>query len=138
MSILTDLLSHKITFSQAVAEGEQWAANLVKNNPAATAFAGAALSDLKQAASNAVDLADKALGPIVHAGSIAVQTAANAAIISAVGPAGAALTPAVDSAIDNITAALKAEIDAAALQAKAAMAPAPAAAQPAGNAQGAA
>ena len=122
MSILTDLLGKKITFNQAVAEGAQWVQQLVAHDPTLTSAAGAALADLKQAASNAVDLADKALGAVIAPATVAVEAAAAAAIARAVGPAAVALTPAVDSAIETIAAALKAEIDAAALAAKAQLA----------------
>lgn len=124
MSILSDLLAHKITFSQAVTEAEQWAANLVKNNPAATAAAGAALSDFKQAASNAVDLADKAVGALLQPATVTIEAAADAALARAIGPGAVALSPIVDSGIDNAAAMLKAVIDASAMKAKAALQPA--------------
>lgn len=123
MSILTDLVNKKITFGSAIAEATQWVQQLVAHDPTLTAAAGVALSDLKQAASNAVDLADKALGPLVAAATLAVEGAANAAIASAVGPGAAVLTPAVDSAIQTIADSLHAEIDAAALKARASLAP---------------
>jgi hypothetical protein len=122
MSILSELLAKKITFGQAVSEGAQWIGHVFANDQVAQAAAATALSDLKQAASNAVDLADKALGAIIMPATAAVETAANAAIASAVGPVAAGvLTPAADHAIETIAAALKAEIDAAALKAKAAL-----------------
>lgn len=126
MSILTDALSHKITFPTAVAEFGQWVSRLVSGNAIAEQAASTVLSDLKQAASNAIDLADKALGPIVLVGSTAVEAAANTAIASALGPNAAALTPAVDHAIQTIADALHAEIDAAATKARAALTPQPA------------
>lgn len=123
MSILTDLLAKKITFSQATAEASAWVSHVFANDQVASAAAAVVLSDLKQAASNAVDLADKALGAVIAPATIAIETAANAAIAQAVGPVGAGLlTPAADHAIETIAAALKAEVDAAALKAKAALA----------------
>jgi hypothetical protein len=123
MSILSDLLSKKITFSQAADEVVQWGEKMIGGNAAASQAVSAAVSDLKQAASNAVALADTALGALLQPATVAVEAAASGAITAAIGPVAAgALTPAVDSAIDNITAALKAEIDAAAMSARAALA----------------
>jgi hypothetical protein len=126
VSILTDLISKKITFSTAATEVGQWLSRLVTGNVIAQQAASTVLSDLKQAASNAVALADGALGPIVLVGSTAVEAAANSALTSALGPNAGALTPAVDHAIETIAQALKAEIDAAATKARAALTPAPA------------
>lgn len=126
MSILTDLIAKKITFSTAAAEAGQWLSRLVSGNAIAQQAAATVLTDLKQAASNAVALADGALGPIVLVGSTAVEAAANSALASALGPSAGALTPAVDHAIETISQALKAEIDAAATKARASLTPAPA------------
>jgi len=124
VSILSDLMSKKITFSQAASEFVSWGEKLIGSNAAASAAVAAAVSDAKQAASNAVALADTALGALLMPATIAVEAAANGAITSAIGPVAAgALTPAVDSAITNIANALKAEIDAAALAVRAKLAP---------------
>lgn len=123
MSILSDLLHGKITFGTAEQEIEQWMEGIVKNDPAMTAAAGAIGSDLKQAASNAIALADTALGALIAPATTVVETAVNGLITSAIGPGAVVLTPAVDSAITTMTNALKAEIDAAATKARAALAP---------------
>jgi hypothetical protein len=128
MSILSDVLNHKITFSQAASEAVAWGEKLIAHDPKLTQAVAVVVSDAKQAASNAVALAGSALGQIILPGSVAVEAAANAAIVSAIGPlAAAALTPAADNAIETIAAALKAEIDAAVLSAKAQLATPPAA-----------
>lgn len=118
MSILTDLLQKKISFSQAVSQGEAWFSSILTHAPSAVqSDVAAGLSDFKQAASDAVALADTALGPILVVGTTTVEAAANTAITAAVGPAlSAALTPAVDAGITSVTNALHAEIDAVAAQ----------------------
>lgn len=123
MSILTDLLSKKITFSQAASEVVQWGEKLIASDPTITNAVGVVVSDAKQAASNAVAIAGGALAQVILPGSVAVEAATNAAILKAVGPLGAGLlTPAVDNAIETVANALKAEIDAAVLNAKAQLA----------------
>jgi hypothetical protein len=119
MSILSDAISGKITFATAAAEAGAWVSRWVQGNPAAQAAAGAVLSDLKQAASNAVALADTALGPIIVGASLSIEASANLAMAKALGPVGVALTPAVDHAIETIANALKAEVDAAAAKLRA-------------------
>lgn len=123
MSILTDLLSKKITFSQAVTEGESWFSTILGKSPIAVqADVAQGLSDFKQAASNAVALADTALGPILAVGTTAIETAANTALMAATGGAAAPLTPIMDSGIGQVVAALHAEIDAVAAQFRAKLA----------------
>jgi hypothetical protein len=126
MSILTDLLSGKITFSQAATEVEQWGEKvlgLAGANSAASSDVASAVSDLKQAASNAVALGDTALGGLIAVGAPLVEGAFNGVVTKALGGTIAGqLTPAVDSSIDDIASALKAEIDAAALAIRAKLA----------------
>lgn len=121
MSILSDLLNGKITFGQAVTEGGQWfSAILAKAPPEVQSDVAAGLSDFKQAASNAVMLADTALGPILAVGTVAVESAANVALTSIAGPAVAGqISPGLDAALSQGAAALKAEIDAVAAQVRA-------------------
>lgn len=128
MSILSQLLDGKITFSQAVAQGEQWFSTLLAKAPTGVQQdVAAGLSNFKQAASNAVALADTAMGGIISVGSIAVADAANIAITKIVGPANATeLTPGVDATITQAANALKAEIDAVAAQIRAAIVGTPA------------
>jgi hypothetical protein len=126
MSILTDLLHKKITWQTAVTQIEAWGAKLVAGNPILQATAGAVMSDLKQAASDAITLADTAAGPLIATGAEAVNVAFAAAAKAYLGPFGAVVSPAAHDAIDRIAAGLKAEIDMAAAQMKAGLAqPAP-------------
>lgn len=122
MSILSDAWNRKITWTQAGSEIVSWFEHVI---PQATAAAQPeltqAMSDLKQAASNALGWADTALGPIMATGTAVVEGAANVALISVVGPTAAgAITPGLDAAISAVSAGLKAAIDAeeAALRAK--------------------
>lgn len=133
MSLLSQLFEGKITFGQAVSEGQQWFSNILSHAPAAVqADVSDALSNFKQAASNAVALADTSLGPILAIGTAAVETAANTALTAATGGIAAPLTPIVDSGIQSVVNALHAEIDAVAAQVRAKLAtptPAPTTAQ---------
>lgn len=126
MSILTDLLAKKITFAQAVAEAAGWAQKLVASDPTLTAAAGAVLSDVKQAASNAVDMADTWIGQHVGPMTLAIETAADSALAAATGGKSVPFNGFVNDGIDRMVQAGKAELDAWALKAKASLAtPAP-------------
>ena len=120
MSILSQLFEHKITFSQAITEGESWFNNILTHAPAVVqADVAQALSDFKQAASNAIALADTSLGPILAVATTAIEAAANTALTSATAGAAAPLIPIVDSGISQVVNALHAEIDAVAAQVRA-------------------
>lgn len=116
MSILTDLFEGKITFSQAATKAEAWASSIVSKDPALTALTGDALSAVKQAASNAVMLADTELGQ--HAGAIttAVQTSLDAAFAAATGGASVPFAPIINSGVAQLVAAAKSAADAWALE----------------------
>ena len=120
MSILSDLLNKKITFSEAATEAEQWAAKIVASDSSLTTAVGTVTADLKQAASNAVALAGTALGALIAPAAATVEAAANELLTKAIGAGATTITPAVDNAITTGANALKAEIDAAetALRAK--------------------
>lgn len=118
MSILSDLISKKITFDQAVQEIEVWATNLTANDPTTTAVVGSLVTDAKQAASDAITIGDSALGGIIGPASIAVETAMEAALSSATHGVSNVFNPLISAGIDTIANALKAEIDAVALKAK--------------------
>lgn len=122
MSILTDVLSGKITFSQAAAEAAAWAQKIVACDPTLTATAGAVLSDVKQAASNAVDMADTWVGQHVAPMTAAIETAADAALAAATGGKSIPFNGFVNDGIDRMVQAGKAELDAWALKAKATLA----------------
>lgn len=122
MSILSQLFEGKITFDQAVLAGGQWFSTLLTKAPTSVQQdVSQGLSDFKQAASNAVALADTALGPILAVGTVAVNTAVNGALTSATGGAATGLTPMVDAGIDSVINAFHAEIDAVAAQFRASL-----------------
>lgn len=127
MSILTEALRRRITFGQAAIQIEAWGSALLSKAPAAVQTdVGAAISDLKQAASNAIQLADTAAGPLIAEGSVAVSTAFTAVLTKYLGPLAAVESPVTTDAVNTVAAALKAEIDAMATQAIASLKPAPA------------
>lgn len=117
MSIISDALTRKITWTTAAQEIGQWFSQVFAHAaPEAQQALTAAQAELKQAASNAIAFADTALGPIIAAGAATVSTAANTALAAALGPVGAgAITPAMDAAIIHVAESLKAEIDAEAI-----------------------
>src|ERR1700751_1773370 len=116
MSILTDLIEGKITFQTAVQEAGQWAAKLVAADPILTTAAGNVLSDVKQAASNAVVLADSAIGASILPASKALEVALDAALNSITKGASIPFNGFVNDGIDQMAAAIKAEADAWALK----------------------
>jgi len=128
MSILSQLFSGKITFSQAESQVDTWFSTILSKAPAAVqGDVATASSALKQAASDAVGLADTALGGILATGSTIVESAANTALNATIGPiAAATLTPAVDASITAVTNGLKAAIDAEATALRAQLAQGPA------------
>lgn len=127
-SILSQLLKGQITFSQAATEAASWFSVIVSRadpstQAAVTQAAGAALSDVKQAASNAVDFAEGALGPVLSVAVDAVEAATEALLTHAVGPTTSGqLTPIVDNGIDQLVAMLTAAAQAKGAQIKAALA----------------
>jgi hypothetical protein len=114
MSILSDAFSKRITWTTAATQIGQWFAQILGPNASGEAAqqAGALMSDLKQAASDAIGLADTALGPILAAGALAVEGAADTALKAAIGPAATIITPAIDAAITQAENALVAAIKA--------------------------
>ncbi|HEY7852936.1 MAG TPA: hypothetical protein VIB82_08160 [Caulobacteraceae bacterium] len=122
MSILSQLAEGKISFSQAASEAEAWFAKLVANAPAPVqADIKLVETNFKQVASDALGLADTAMGPILSVATVSVEAAANTALTAA---GVIALCPAADAAISNIEAALKAQVDATVAQWRANLTPA--------------
>jgi hypothetical protein len=119
MSILTDLMQKKITFSQAATQAGEWVSQIVAKDPTLQATAATVLSDVKQAASNAVNLAESALDSAILPAAASVEAAFEAALAKATGGVSLPFNPIITHGIDTIAAALKAEVDAAALKAKA-------------------
>jgi hypothetical protein len=122
MSILTDLLKGKITFGQAASEAEQWASHIVSADPTLATAAGAILSDVKQAASNAVSMADGAVGAAVGPLAATIETGLDAALATVTKGESIPFNGFVNDGIDQMAAAIKAEADAWSLKAKAALA----------------
>lgn len=123
MSILSDLLNKKITFSQAAAQAAAWASTLIAHDPVLSTTASAVLSDVKQGASNAVEMADTALGAIIGPATLATETALEAALAAATKGASVPFNPLISDGIDRIASAVKAEADAWALRTKASLVP---------------
>lgn len=130
MSILSQLMRGKITFSQAATQAGDYAQKLTAADPALAATSAAILSAVKQGASNAIMLADTALGPMILAAGDTVEAALETALASATKGLSVPFNPIMDATIDQIAAAAKAQADAWALAAKAKLAaatpPAPA------------
>lgn len=124
MSILNDLLKKRITFNQAAVQIEQWAAQVVRNllsDPTVVATTGAVLSDLKQAASDALSLGDSLAGPIIAAEAAAIEGAADAVFKAYFGPAAPIASKATHDSVDRIAAGMTALIHIKVLQYKASM-----------------
>lgn len=101
MSILTELMHGKITFSQAAAKATAWAQSIIAGDAVLTEAAGASLSIVKQAASDAITIGDTALA--THAGPVAdaVEAALETALSRATNGASVAFNPLIDAGIDQ-------------------------------------
>jgi ubiquinone biosynthesis protein UbiJ len=127
MSILSQIMSRQIGWTEAKTRIEAWFAGIAaKLGDAAKPAVAAAEADLKQAASNAISLADQAAAPhLAEFADMAGAWFANA-VSAYLGPVAAgALTPAIHDALDTLAAGAKAELDALAAQLKAELAGAP-------------
>lgn len=122
MSILSDLAHGHITFHQAAAQAEQWASQVVSHDPILAATASTLLADVKQAASDAVGLADSALGQFIIPAAGTVEVALDAALAKATGGLSIPFNHFTSDGIDKFAAAIKAEADAWTLKVKAALA----------------
>jgi len=122
MSITSQLFKKQITFNQAVGEFGDWLSKLLPHDPALSAASAAVLSDFKQAASNAVDMAEGSmanyLGPVVDT----VGTTFEAMLAKVTNGATIPLNPLITDGIDRAEAALIAEIKAVSVKTKAALA----------------
>jgi hypothetical protein len=119
MSILSQLLHGQITFSQATSEAEQWASKVVSSDPALSQAAQAALSAVKQGASNAIMLADTQLA--THAQGIVsgVEGVMDAAVLKATGGLALPAVPLIHAGIETAVSIAKSALDAWALEQKA-------------------
>lgn len=132
MSIISDALSGRTTWSTAANQIAGWFARIA--GPAASADvlqkSGALMSDLKQAASDAVSLSETLMGPLLSAGALAVEAAADTALKAAIGPAASMLTPAIDTAISDVETQLIAAIRTRSAAIRASLSPTAGTAQP--------
>ena len=123
MSILSQLIAGKITFSQAASQAEAWAEKIIGQDPTLSSATGQLLSDVKQAASNAVQIADSDLDAVIGPLSATAETALEAALAAVTKGASLPFNVFVTDGIDTIAGALKAEADAWALRVKAGLTP---------------
>jgi hypothetical protein len=119
MSIISDLLEKKITFSQAATETVQWGENLINHDPALTADAAAIISSVKQSASDAITVGESALGAIILPAAKQVETALETALSAATHGLSVPFNPMISAGIDTIANTIHGQIDAWALKAKA-------------------
>lgn len=129
MSIFSDALSGRTTWTTAATQIGQWFGQIIGPSPTAqvVAQAGTVMTDLKQAASDAISLSETLMGPLLAAGALAVEAAADTALKAAVGPFSTVLTPAIDTAISDVETQLTAAIKARSAALRASLAPKPAA-----------
>ena len=130
MSIFSQLFEGKITWQTAVSQIEGWGQKIVTTNPALTSAAGAVVSDLKQAASDAISTADTLAGPLLATGATVVGGAFTTAVTAYLGPLAPGLNAAGLDAIAKIRDGLKSALDAEAAALIASLAPVPAAPPP--------
>jgi hypothetical protein len=112
MSILSDAWTGKTTWQTAVTRIEADVTKAFSGSTVATQAEAAILTDLKQAASNAIGAADTLLGGLIGPATLTVETTVNGLLASAVGPVAGVVTPAIDAAIVTAANALKAAVDA--------------------------
>lgn len=122
MGILTDLRAGKITWSQAASEIVAWGESVIKGDPTLTTAVGAVVSNLKQAASDAVTDADGAFSTFIGPATGALETGLEAALAGYTKGVSLTFNPLITDTIDKIEAAAVAEANAWALKAKAALA----------------
>lgn len=122
MSILTELFEKKITFHQASDQAAAWAQSLVDHDPNLANAAAAVLSDVKQAASNAVDMADTYVGAAVMPAAKGVEVALDAALADITKGVSIPFNGFINDGIDTMAGAIVAEAHAWALKAKASLA----------------
>ncbi len=133
MSILSDLRAGKITWTQAIAEVVAWGEKIVAGEPALTNAVGAVVSDIKQAASDAVSDADAAFAAFIGPATASLESSLDTALAGYTHGFSLILNPLINDTIDKIAAAAVAEANAWALKAKASLAPASAPAQTAAS-----
>lgn len=121
MSDLTDLIEGKHTFSQIAAKYAAMASTLISHDPLLQNAASAILTDVKQAASNAVTLADTYIGAAILPAAKGVEIALDASLATLTKGVSIPFNGFVNDGIDQMAAAIKAEADSWSLRAKAAL-----------------
>lgn len=115
MSILTELAHGRITWSQAESQAEDWA-KAIAVDPLLAAAAGALLPVVKQAASDAIDWAETAIGAVAAPATATIEATLDGILVKL--PLGSELTPFVNDGIDKIVAMAVAEAQAWGLKVK--------------------
>ena len=122
MSILTDLRAGKITLQQAGAEIVQWGQQVIAKDPTLTNAVGAVVSDVKQAASNAIGDIDTAFVAAIGPTTTALEAGLDTALAAYTKGISLSFNPLINDTIDKVAQAAVAEANAWALKAKAALA----------------
>lgn len=122
MSILSDLIHKRITFTQAATEIGSWFKNDISHlDPTVQADIASAVSKAKQAASNAVQLADTWVAPHLADATNAVEAAADALLLKATAGVAAPAIPLVNDGLSLLGQALKDQIDVSVAKARGAL-----------------
>lgn len=124
MSILSELRKGNITWSQAESQVVAWGEKIIAGDPTLTNAVGAVVSDIKQAASNAIGDADAAFVAFIGPATQGLEGALDTALAGYTHGFSLVLNPLINDTIDKIEAAAVAEANTWALKAKAALAPA--------------
>lgn len=122
MSYFSDLLKGRVTFQTFVQESAGYIDHAFGGNPAVAQATGVVITDLKQAASDAISTGQSALGPIITDGAIALEALLEKALASATGGLSVVANPLINAGVDDIAKMLKATIDHWALKTKAELA----------------
>jgi hypothetical protein len=130
MSIFSQWRNGVIGWPEAAKQGVAYIQAFVNKSPALQTVAAAEVAVFKQAASNAIAMADTAAAPLINTSAAVVSAEMKTLLTAYLGPVGAVvLTPATSDAINLARDALIAEIHAVALQFKADLAVTPAVAK---------
>ena len=134
--IVSGLAGGKLTWTQASAEIDATASKVFSGlSPAAQTAISAAVTDVKQGASNALAVAGTLLAPDIATGTKIVEGALDTLITAYTGGLAVPLVAGVNDGLDTLAGYLTSAIQARLLQHKAALvpSPAPATAQVAGH-----
>lgn len=130
MSIFSQLIGGKITFSQAASQFLAWAERLISHDAVFTQAASDALSIVKQRASDALTLGDTALSSHANELATVVETAMDKALAAATGGLSTPLNPLIDAGVDQLMNLVVGVAHAKALEFKASLVAGPSPAPP--------